>query len=215
MTYLLIAFLVAVVTPLFIATWRASLLGLAVQGLLMSAILLERGWPTTLSGAVLLADLLVLRTAFTPRFLYRILRAQGAPRRSDPIPANLLSWATAGALVFAAFQLSARLCPEGGDEAIHVAVAAAALLVAFLVLAAQERRVFGQVAGALRLENAIALFELAAAHEQPLPVQLGLTLVYLLSVLAFGAFIRRAATVAVAAAQTPVPAPARGEGRVA
>jgi hydrogenase-4 component E len=207
MTYLLISFLAVAVAPLVFTTWRTSLLGLALQGLLMSAIFLERGWPATASGAVLLVDLFVLRTLFVPWWLHRILRRQNVPRRNDVIPANLLSWSAAATLVFLAFQFAGRVSPGGGEEATHVAVAAAALLLAFLVLATQ-RRTFGQAVGALRLENAIALFELAGGHALPLPVQLAATAVLVLTVLTFGAFVRRAgagpaAAAAAAMGQTP------------
>ncbi|WP_242393857.1 hypothetical protein [Anaeromyxobacter oryzisoli] len=205
MTYLLIAFLAAAVAPLLIATWRTSLLGLAVQGLVMTAILAGRGRPDTAAGAVLLADLLLVRTLFVPRFLYGILLRQNAPRRSDVIPANLLSWTVAGALVLAAFRFADRACPEGGELEMHVAVAAAALLLSFLVLATQ-RRAFGLAVGALRLENAVALFELAGGHELPLPVQLGVTGVLILTVLTFGAFVRR---LGAAPVDGSAPAPGR------
>ncbi len=190
MTYLLVAFLVATVVPLFVASWRSSLVGLGAQGLVMAAILVERGWPHSASGVVLLADLLVLRTYVVPRYLYGILRSQRAARRSDFIPANLLSWTLACALVVGAFHFGTALCPEGGDAALHVSVASGALLLGLLVLATQHR-VFAQVAGALRIENAIALFELAGGHALPLPVQLGLTGALVLSLLTFGAFMRR------------------------
>jgi hydrogenase-4 component E len=204
MTYLLIAFLVVAVAPLLIATWRTSLLALGLQGLLLTAMFLQRGWPTTASGAVLLLDLVVLRTWFVPRTLHGILRGQNAPRRNDVIPANLLSWAVAATLVFVAFRFAARVCPEGGEAATHVAVATAALLLGFLVLATQ-RRTFGQVVGALRLENAIALFELSGGHALPLAVQLGVTGVLVLTVLTFGAFVRRLGA-------APAPSPARAPG---
>ncbi|BDG02562.1 hypothetical protein [Anaeromyxobacter oryzae] len=190
MTYLLVAFLAVAVAPLLVATWRTSLVGLALQGLLLTAIFLQRGWPTTASGAVLLVDLLLLRTVFVPRHLYRILRRQNVPRRNDVIPANMISWTVAAALVYAGFRFSERVVPGGGEEAMHVAVVAAALLLAFLVLATQ-RRTFGLVVGVLRLENAIALFELGAAETLPLPVQLGVTGVLLLTVLTFGSFVTR------------------------
>jgi hypothetical protein len=52
-------------------------------------------------------------------------------------------------------------------------VAAAAVLLAFLVLASQSTP-FGQVVGALRLENGIALLELGGEHEhQSLVTQVG------------------------------------------
>lgn len=189
MTYLLVAFLAATFAPLLVATWRTSLLGLCVQGLLLTAVSIERGWPTSASGAVLLADLLLLRSWFVPRYLYETLRRQEAARRRDVLPASLLTWMIAGTLIFVAFEFAARVCPRGGDEATHVAVATAALLLSFLLLAT-EKRTFGLVVGALQLENAIALFELSGEHALPLLVQLGVSGVLLLTVLTFAAFVR-------------------------
>ncbi|HSM93773.1 MAG TPA: hypothetical protein VLT47_12895 [Anaeromyxobacteraceae bacterium] len=189
MTFLLIAFLIVLVGPLFIATWRTSLMGLALQGVLLTAIYLQRGWPVTASGAVLLLDLLLLRTWFVPRYLQRILSRQSAPRRNDVIPANMLSWTLAGALVFASFHFAGLIFPEGGVETTHLAAATAALLLGFLILGT-ENTPFSQMTGALRIENAIALFELGSAHLLPLPIQLGVTAILLLTVLAFGGFLR-------------------------
>jgi hydrogenase-4 membrane subunit HyfE len=188
-TYLLVAFLVVLVGPLFIATWRTSLMGLALQGVLLTAIFLQRGWPVTASGAVLLLDLLLLRSWFVPRYLHRILRRQSAPRRNDVIPANMLSWTLAGALVIGAFHFAGLVLPEGGVGATHLAAATAALLLGFLVLGT-ENTTFSQITGALRIENAIALFELGSAHLLPLPVQLGVTFILILTVLVFGGFLR-------------------------
>jgi hydrogenase-4 component E len=188
-TYLLITFLIVLVGPLFIATWRTSLMGLALQGVLLTAIFLQRGWPVTASGAVLLLDLLVLRTWFVPRYLQRILSRQAVPRRNDVIPANMLSWTLAGALVIGAFHFAGLIFPEGGVEATHLAAATAALLLGFLVLGT-ENATFSQITGVLRIENAIALFELGSAHLLPLPVQLGVTTILVLTVLVFGSFLR-------------------------
>jgi hydrogenase-4 component E len=188
-TYLLIGFLVVAVGPLLISTWRTSLIGLGLQGLVLTAILAQRGWPFTPSGAVLLLDLLVLRTWFVPRHLYGILQSLSAPRRTDVIPANMLSWTLAGALVIGAFQFADVVVPDGGVGATHVAAATAALLLGFLVLGT-ENTTFCQITGVLRIENAIALFELASGHLLPLPFQLGLTACLLLTVLVFGRFLR-------------------------
>jgi hydrogenase-4 component E len=189
--YLLVAFLVVLVAPLLVATWRSSLAGLGLQGLLMTAMVVERGWPVTAGGVVLLLDLVVLRTCFVPRYLYGILRRQRAPRRSDVIPANLLSWTLAAGLVILAFRFAAALYPAGSEPAIHVAVVTAGLLLGLLVLGTQGTR-FSQTVGVLGIENSIALFELASGHELPLPVQLGVSAILLLSVLTFGRFLRSA-----------------------
>lgn len=190
MTFLLIAYLIALVVPLLIATWRTSLLGLGIQGFLMAAMVAERGWPMTASGAILAVDLLLLRGYFVPRYLYGVLVGQQAPRRSDVIPANLISWTLAGALVLLAFRFADLLHPQGGEAAVHVAVAASGVLLGLLVLATQNRTL-SQMVGALGIENGIALFELASPEPLPLPVQLGVAAILVLTVLTFGSFLRR------------------------
>lgn len=208
MTYLLVAFLAVLVTPLLTASWRIHLVGLGLQGLIMTALVAQRGWTVSPAGVILLLDLLVLRTWFVPRHLFAIMRAQGgrpgqpgqavqaaqpgpaAAGRRDVIPANLLSWAMAGALVLVSFHAAALLVPVGGPAATQVAVAASGLLLGLLVLGTQVST-FAQIVGVLRVEYAIALFELGAAHQAPLPIQLGLTGALLLSVLVLGAFLGR------------------------
>lgn len=204
MSYLLFVFLLVLVAPLLIATWRVSLAGLALQGLLMAAMVAERGWPRDASAVVLVLDLLVVRAWFVPFLLHRILTRQRAPRRSDVIPANLLSWTLAGGLIVLAFQFADALEPAGGEAALHLAVATSGLLLGLLVLATQTGTL-GQVVGALRIENSIALFALGG-REQPLPVQLGTSAALVLSVLVFGAFLRRSA-----GERLPVAAAAPGE----
>jgi hydrogenase-4 component E len=139
---------------------------------------------------LLLLDLLVLRTWFVPRHLFAIMGGLGGPERRDPIPANLLSWTLGVALVLVGFRFAALLIPAGGVMATHVAVATSGLLLGLLVLATQAST-FGQVVGVLRVEYAIALFELAAGREPALPEQVGLTAVLFLSVLTLGSFLRR------------------------
>jgi hydrogenase-4 component E len=189
-TYLLVAFLVVIVVPLLTASWRISLLGLALQGLLMAAMATRHGFELGWSGTLLLVDLLVLRAWFIPRHLRSIMDGLGVGRRNDVIPANLLSWTLAGAAVLVAFRFAGHVQPGGGDGALHVGVAAAALLLGLLVLGTQVTT-FSQITGVLRIEYAIALFELGAEHEPALPVQAGLTLVLLLSVVTLGHFLRR------------------------
>jgi hydrogenase-4 component E len=189
-TYLLITLLVALVLPLLTSSWRLSLVGLGVQGLLMTAMVVQRGWDYSAPNLLLLIDLLVLRTWFVPRHLFAIMREQGGPARSDVIPANLLSWTMAGALVLVGFRFAALLHPAGGVMTTHVAVATSGLLLGLLVLATQVST-FGQILGVLRVEYAIALFELAAGSEPGLPVQVGVTSVLFLSVLTLGSFLRK------------------------
>ena len=190
MSSLLLAFLLVLVVPLLVATWRTSLIGLGLQGALMVAVAAERGWPTSASGVVLLVDLLVVRTYLAPRWLYAVMAARRAPARSDVIPPNLLSWALAGTLVLLAFRFADRMSPGGGVAALHLAVAASGLLLGLLVLGTRNTT-FSQMVGALRIENSIALFELASGQVLPLPVQLAVSAILVLTVLAFGAALRQ------------------------
>lgn len=190
MTYLLVAFLIVVLGPLFIATWRTSVIGLGLQGLVLTAILAQRGWHPSPSAAVLLLDLVVLRSWFLPRHLYGILSRQGRPRRNDVIPANMLSWTLAGGLVMVAFHFANLVVPGGGVESTHLAVATASLLLGLLVLGS-ENTTFSQITGAIRIENAIALLELSSEHELSFPIQLGVTGILLATVLLFGRFLRQ------------------------
>ncbi len=159
MTTQLAALLLVLLLPLFVGSWRVSLLGLSLQGLLI-------GWISTRHhGAADSAvewlralDLFVVRGVLVPWLLLRVLRAQQVRARIDVIPPNLLAWAAAIALVLLAFNAAERLLPDGPEQTL-VAVAGAGVLLAFLVLATRPG-VFGQSIGLLRLQNAIALFEL-------------------------------------------------------
>jgi hydrogenase-4 membrane subunit HyfE len=164
MTSLLICLVAVLLIPLFISTWRTSLFGLACQGLLLAWIAYRVEGPLSLDNALTYFDLIVVRGFAAPLALYTVLRRQDAPTRNDVIPPNLLSWTAALGLVLLAFRFAGTMVPEEGDAQTLVAVSASGLLLGFLVLATQSSP-FSQMIGALRIENAIALFELGGAHE--------------------------------------------------
>jgi hydrogenase-4 component E len=182
---LLIAFLGVLIVPLFLSSWRSSLLGLSVQGFLMAWMALRFGpAEASLGHALTCADLILLRGVLGPLALYRVLRRQNAPRRNDVIPPNLLSWTLALGMVLAAFNFAELLVAEPGDQQTLVAVATLAVLLAFLILATQSDPL-SQIIGVLRLENAIALLEQGSSRHQPLGVQLGQLVVVVISILLF------------------------------
>lgn len=186
MSPLLVALLGVLVIPLFVATWRTSLIGLASQGLLL-ALIASRLHPTpsTPGEWVTLGDLALVRGIGVPIALYAVLRRRNTPARSDVIPPNLLSWTLALGFVLASFSFAEALVSEPGDQRTLVAVAGAAILLGFLVLATQSGPL-GQMIGALRIENGIALLELGAEEEHsPLGVQLGLLAVFIATVAFF------------------------------
>lgn len=207
-TSLAIALLGMLLVPLFVATWRTSLLGLACQGLLMAWLAHRLGaTPRTLHGLVRLTDLAVVRGLIAPWALYRVLRSQNRPARNDVIPPNLLSWTLAFGVVLMAFNFAAALVPAYGEERTLLAVATSALLLGFLVLASQAGA-FSQIVGALRIENAIALFELGGAPDRALiGVEVGQSMVVLGTILLYRWYLAHLETGAAADAPTPIDCP--------
>lgn len=189
MNPVVIAFLAVLLVPLFVASWRLSLFGLAAQGLLMAWISYQRD-PSLYSvdAWVGLFDLVVVRGLGAPLLIYTVLRAQRAPSRNDVIAPNLMSWTLAVALVVGAFRFADTLVPTVGDEHSLIAGATAALLLGLLVLAMQTGP-FSQMIGALRIENAIALFELSGHHHE-LGMRIAQTLILVVMVLFFRWYLK-------------------------
>ena len=182
MTGLLIAFVITLLIPLFVGTWRTSLLGLALQGALMASIAVRHhGGEPSLALGLSMVDLVVLRTIGVPLALYLVLRARATAARNDVIAPNLFSWAMALALIVVAFRTADVLVPTEGDAQLLVAVASAALLLGMFVLATARGEV-SQVIGLMRIENAIALFELGSSGDhESLAIRVGQTVVLLVS----------------------------------
>lgn len=181
MTGILIALVITTLIPLFVATWRTSVLGLAVQGGLISWLVLRNETAVHFDSALAFVDLVVLRTALVPLVLYRAQRRLKAPPRNDVIAPNLVSWALAISLVIVAFRAGDALVPREGDEQMLVAVSAVAFALGLFVLA-MSRGTFSQVVGILRIENAIAIFELGGERHDA-PIRVGMTSILLVSIL--------------------------------
>ncbi len=186
MNPLLIALLAVLLGPLFVGTWRTSLWGLSMQGLLMAWLALRLGpHPSTPSAWLTLIDLALLRGVAAPTALYQVLRARNVPARHDAIPPNLLSWTLALGSVLVAFNFAQVLVPAPAMEQSIVSVAATGLMLGFLVLATQSAT-FGQMIAVLRIENAIALFELSGeGHAQSVAIQVGQMLVVAASIVLY------------------------------
>jgi hydrogenase-4 component E len=174
--------MIVLLVPLFVGSWRASLLGLAMQGALMGSIALRQGIHLSVGDAITVMDLILLRAVGGPLALYLVLRAQKASPRNDVIAPNLFSWALALALVVVAFRAADILVPAEGDEQMLVAVSCAAFLLGLFVLAT-SRGTISQIVGVLRVENAIALFELgSASHHESLGIRVAQAAVMFASV---------------------------------
>lgn len=193
MNTLHVALLGVLVLPIFVGNWRVSLAGLSAQGLLLAWIA-SRHDPGLLdhpTGWVALVDFGAVRGVLAPLTLWRLLTARQVPGRNDVVTPNLFSWGLALGCVLLAFRLAARLSPGESSHTL-LAVAIAALLLGFLILSMQSSPL-SQVIGLIRIENAVALFELHAstdAHE-PAALRLGVSLAFLVSVGFFRWYLAR------------------------
>jgi hydrogenase-4 membrane subunit HyfE len=205
---LLISLLGVILIPLFISSWRTSLLGLACQGGLMAMLYRLEHTLHSPGDWLALLDLAVIRGLLAPLTLYGVLRARHARPRNDVIPPDLVSWTGAIAMVLVSFSFAGTLVETPGEQQTLVAVASAGLMLGFLVLATQADPL-SQVIGALRVENAIALFELGGErHESHVVVQLGLISVFAATVSFFAWYLSTLSSEGVPA----VPADAEAEG---
>lgn len=191
----LLALMMVMLVPLFVGTWRVSLLGLSAQGFLMTWIAFRHGFHADAASIVELVDLLVVRAIVGPLVIHRELSRQKATPRNDLIAPNLLSWAVALGLLLVAFRFADAVVPIEGEAQTLVAVAVAALLVGLLVLSTRPST-FSQVIGVLRIEDAIALFELGdeRAHV-PLAIRAAQTAVLLASIFFFRWYLAHAGDV--------------------
>jgi hydrogenase-4 component E len=200
---LLIAFVGVLMVPLFVASWRLSLLGIAMQGLLMAWISYQLDPALdTASSWVGLVDHVAVRGLAAPIALYSVLRTQRTTARNDVIPPNLMSWTLAIGLVLVAFRFADLLVPVEGNEHAFAAGATAGVLLGLLVLATQVGP-FSQMMGALRIENGIAFFELCARH-QPLAMQIAQTVILIATIVMFRWYLKtlpRASAVKVSAVE--------------
>lgn len=186
MISLLIAFLFVLLAPLFLANWRTSILGLSLQGVLLASMATRlHGGELTVANLLNWLDFGLVRGVVAPLMLYRVLLSRRAPDRNDVLPPNMLAWAAAVGVVILSFRLASMLVPVDGDDQMLVAVVSSGVFLGFLVLATQVG-VFSQIVGVLRLENAIALFELGG-HESGdyLGLRLGAALVFVASLALF------------------------------
>ena len=193
MTSLVIAFVVVLLVPLFVANWRTSLFGLALQGVLLYAIAARiEGPERSIESVVTFVDLIVVRALIAPGVLYRVLHSRSA-RERVVLPPNMLAWTAAIGLVILAFRVSSALVPADGDDRTLVGAVASAVFLGFLVLASRVG-VFSQVMGALRIENAVALFELSnGPHAGSVGIHIAETALAVTSIGLFGWYLARMA----------------------
>lgn len=191
MSALLVAFGLALAIPLFFGSWRLALAGLGAQSGLVLAMQLAGPHGDHLGSAVLLTlDLGLLRGVVTPLLLARAARRCAASALpAELVPGDLLYWVGAAVLVALGVELGARLFPGDPARAAHAATATVQVLIGFCVVA-HQRTALGQAIGMLTIESGAVLFEGLLGRAWPLPIHLGLTVVFAGLVVLVLAFLR-------------------------
>ncbi len=192
---LLVAILIAVIAPLFARTWRVMFRMLGLQGLLLAIIAYQNlgQHGDDIAVWVLIADLVVLRGLFVPYFLHRMVAGRVRSSELELVPSNLVFWGIAVFIVITALWFGFKIPPVDTLPSLHLGVALTAVLLGLYVLTLQTRPI-GQVIGAVTIENGVVLLELLLKHHVALPVELALTGVFLMSIIAFGVLLRRLET---------------------
>lgn len=178
MTVPLIAFLLAVVIPVFFGRIRSAPYWLAAQALALGWNGVSHHGDLSVHAVVGLLEVLLIRAVLAPLLLRRAIRLREEPNL-DLMPSNLFTWAIAIALITLAFQFGA---PEMSDrQAMTLGVVGATVAVALLLLSTNNGAP-AQLVAVLFMENALALFESLLPQPWPLPVHGALSGIYLATV---------------------------------
>jgi len=162
---------------------------LAVQGALLCGATLLLAWRTGQGHLYVSALLtLVLKVAFLPWLLHRLIRQLGVYWDSEPL-INISGTMLLGLLVvifsFGLAQPIAALASTATRNAIGIAVAV--VLLSFLTMITR-RKAMSQVVGFLSMENGLFFGAMSATYGMPMVVELGVALDVLVAMLVLGVF---------------------------
>jgi hydrogenase-4 component E len=162
---------------------------LAVQGALLCGATLLLAWRTGQNHLYFSALLtLVLKVAFLPWLLHRLIRRLGVYWDSEPL-INISSTMLLGLLVvifsFGLAQPIAALASTATRNGIGIAVAV--VLLSFLTMITR-RKAMAQVIGFLSMENGLFFGAMSATYGMPMIIELGVALDVLVAMLVLGVF---------------------------
>jgi len=178
MTLALILCLTATVIPVFFSRIAAAPSWLSLQALSMVWITLSDADGLSLHTMLAGLEVLLIRALLVPYLLRRALRKTPQARNSL-MPSNLFAWGVAITLIILAFKFGDGA--RADVRALTLGVAAATVMIAFLILATNQEP-SAQLVAVLFMENALALFESLLPEPWPLPVHLAVSGVYVLTV---------------------------------
>jgi hydrogenase-4 membrane subunit HyfE len=178
MTIALILCLTATVIPVFFSRIAAAPAWLSLQALALGWFTLSGHEGLSLHAVLAGLEVLLIRAVLVPSLLHRALHMKPQARNSL-MPSNLFAWGVAITLIILAFKFG-----DGARtdlRAMTLGVVAATAMIAFLILSTNHDPA-AQLVAVLFMENALALFESMMPEPWPLPVHLGISGVYVLTV---------------------------------
>lgn len=171
----LIACLIATLIPVFFGKLSVTPSWLGLQALALGWITLTQHPELNAHTLAAGLEVLLVRAWLVPHLLRRTLASsQGGD--IDVMPSNLFAWGAAVGLIILAFQFGDGA--RADVRALTLGVAAATVMVAFLILATNHEPV-AQLVALLFMENALALFESLMPQAWPLPVHMAISAVYI------------------------------------
>jgi len=178
MTIALILCLTATVIPVFFSRIAATPTWLSLQALTLVWIILAGRDGLSPHGLLAALEALLVRALLVPYLLHRALHKTPQARMSL-MPSNLFAWGVAITLIILAFKFGDGA--RADVRALTLGVAAATVMIAFLILSTNQEPK-AQLVAVLFMENALALFESLLPEPWPLPVHLAVSGVYVLTV---------------------------------
>ena len=174
MTLALITCLIATVVPVFFGKLAVAPAWLSLQALALGWMTLTQHHALNLHTLAAGLEVLLVRAWAVPYLLRRTLRGQPVAAL-DVMPSNLFAWGVTLALIILAFNFGNGSYAD--ERTLTLGVVAATVMIAFMVLATNAEPA-AQLVAVLFMENALALFETLMPEPWPLPVHLGISSVY-------------------------------------
>lgn len=190
MSYLMVAFLVAFLLPIFMGGGRFGLIGLGLQTVLLALIIFRLPDGHGETAIFQMIDLGVVRGLIVPLILISAIKDQKISQQFEFVPANIVYWTGLLVLVAVGLWFGYLLFPGDFQNTMHCGTATAGVLVAFFVLSLQPAG-FGQLFAILLLENSIILFEFMNPHHHELVLQVAISTVFIFLILTFRVFLAK------------------------
>ena len=195
MTNLIILYVAAILVPLLFASWRVAVVGLGMQGLVLSIILVIGHGFNSAANIVEFLSLFLIRAVFVPWYLFRMSGRKDQPADFSLAGKSLTHRSLVLLLLGIGFVMGYVMDRQNPKEAIQIGAALSSFLLGMLMIANQKQPM-AQLIGLFTFEGGVTLVELLSSHAMPFPVQLGVSAIDVLFVLTCGEYLTRFQTLA-------------------